>query len=168
VILNCAPSSELTRSRVKAILESTQEFKEPVTAKLFLDYRDIERGTKSGFWKEKPDIYKLSRLQLTPHGAQLFALYSGFQLSPVREEIHALAKTRRQIKAVTDLGTEQILPGKGTVRIVEFMWFWDVDGFPNEIRDFIGPHIDPSFHKVILRKDGDVWQVAAFDPPFQN
>jgi len=161
-ISSCATSSELTRSKAKAIIESSKEFTELVPAELFLDFGDIERGRKLGYWREGRDAY-YEGLQLTPTGQRLFTLSKDFSAAGERALI-TVAKTKRQVRGVTDITEVSGAPGKS----VEFLWFWNLDGLPKEVREFVGAHVEPSFHTAILKRHPDGWRVEAFQPKFQS
>jgi hypothetical protein len=169
VIASCTPSLDLTRSRAKAIIESTKEFTEPVPAELFLDLDEIERGIKFGYWTKAGDPDFGQVLQLSPSGHKIFASSMGYIAGGggERPDVITRAKTRRQIRGVTDITEAPGSAGKGVSKIVEFLWSWNLEQLPKEVHDFAGAHAESSFHNAIFDRHPDGWHLKAFDPEFR-
>jgi hypothetical protein len=157
----CNPSTELTRSRAKRIVEGTKDYSEPLPAQFTLDAENVRKGIQLGMWTEQKNIFGGSFPILTPGGKKLLA-DSSFAFGQL--SITTLVKTKRNVLEITGItdAPEIVSGGKGTAKIVEFTWSWDIDPLPRDLKILLGK-VTAAQRRALLRLYDDGWRFDSFE-----
>lgn len=143
----CDSARDLTRSRAKSLIASSDPFQKP-TRSVRLSEEEVQTGLTAGYWTRQPGFLTLpSYLQLTAKGKGLFA---GFEPQLGGDVvIDTKQPVRRTVSAVTGI----------TGNDADFLWNLDFTALSPEARELFKNHPDEKGQASFTLYD-DGWRLS--------
>lgn len=157
----CSSSNDLTRARAKDLVNKYFEahpdkyfiwggtVQHPIT----LSHDELEAGRTAGYWKVNSQGWIGN---LSPAGTALFGPHGNFNIG----NTFFLSEPRRAyVVYISGISDAPILDGpKGTVKIVDATWRYDLSELPQQITTMFESHKAQPFHALFKLYD-DGWRV---------
>jgi len=145
---------ELTRRKVKDLLDSHKDFRKVTTIQL--SNEGVEMGMRDGLWTGQ------ALPELTPKGRELFkAVYRTFTAG---QHAELLTPVRAEVIEVTGITDATSLTGAAS-NLKEVHFTWDYVGLPTSIKRYAGRG---SLSKAYFRLYDDGWRVEGLDAAYSR
>lgn len=158
-------SKELTRAKVKSLLEQTGQLK-PKRVRFSLGNQELVRTSSAGYWQAQQCAGGTYTFRLTPEGTKYFEEVgaSGAWLAE-RWCVWNLGdlKTREPLSPVVEVTgiSDFAFGGKQSIKLAELEWGWDVSGLPQQLAVVLQNRKKQAQVKCVLYDDG--WRVGEVD-----